>query len=131
MIIGVVPNLVSFVDNATNEPRVTLRVYAHEEKGRFHVRGFKNIQDLWRPSRIRAVVKSDCDLVLAAKALVIQSGELRERHVFRCEITVRVHSELSRTVSAIFIDSYDLAVTDIGYGVRRFYQLESLSRLII
>src|SRR6266540_2130600 len=115
MIIGVVPDLVSFVDNATNKPRVPLGVYAHEEKGCFHVRGFENIQDLRRPSRVRAVVKSDCDLVLAAGALMIKRRELRERDVFRCEITVGVYSKLSRTVSAIFIDSYDLAVADIGY----------------
>ena len=51
--------------------------------------------------------------MFAAGALVIQSGKLGKRHVFRCEITVGVHSEFSRTVSAIFIDSYDLAVADV------------------
>src|SRR6516225_5253466 len=71
MIISVVPDLVPFINDATNKPRVTLGIYAHEEKRRFYVRRFENIQDLWRPSRIRAVVKSDCDLVLAAGALVI------------------------------------------------------------
>src|SRR6266568_2563649 len=131
MIIGVVSNLVSFFDNATNKARVALRVYAHQEKRCLYVRSFENIQDLWRPSRIRTVVKSDCDLVLAACALVIQSWELRECDVFGCEITVRVHSELSRTVSAIFINRHDLAVADVGYSVGRFYQFESLSRLII
>src|SRR6266480_4703904 len=40
MIISVVPDLVPFVDNATNQTRITLRVHADEEKRCFYVRGF-------------------------------------------------------------------------------------------
>src|SRR5438067_9297870 len=131
MIISVVPALVPFVDNATNKPLVTLGVHAHEEKRSFCVRRFENVQDLWRPPRIRAVVKSDCDLMFATSALVIQRRELCKLYVLRREITVGVHSELSRTVFAILIDSHNLAIADVRDRVSRFYQFECLSRLIV
>src|ERR1051326_1369634 len=131
MIVSVISDLVAFVNNATNKPRVPLRIYTHEEKRGLHIGGFQNIQDLWRPSRVRAVVKSDCDLMLAARAPVIKSRELRGRAVFPCQITVGVHSNLSRAISTIFIDSYDLAVANIRCGVGRFSQSKCLSRLFI
>ena len=98
MIISVVPDLVPLVHNSTNKPRVTLRVHTHQEKRGFYVRRFENVQDLWRPPRIRTVVKGDCDLMLATSPLVIQRGELRKLHVLRREISVCIHSELSHPV---------------------------------
>src|SRR5262249_39617526 len=65
MIISMVPDFVPLVHNSPNKPRVTLRVHTHQEKRGFYVRGFENVQDLWRPPRIRTVVKGDCDLMLA------------------------------------------------------------------
>src|SRR4029450_11271552 len=83
MVIGMVPDLMSFVDDATNKRRVTLCVYSDDEKRGLYVCCFKNVQDFWRPSRIRAVIKSDCDLMLAARALMIQRRKLRKLTIFR------------------------------------------------
>jgi hypothetical protein len=71
MVIGMVPNLVSFVDDATNKRRVTLCVYSHDEKRGFYVYCFKDVQNFRRPSRVGTVIKSDGDLMFAARALVI------------------------------------------------------------
>ena len=43
MVIGVVPDLVAFINNATNKPRIAFRVYTHQEKRRPYVRRFENI----------------------------------------------------------------------------------------
>src|SRR6478736_1613433 len=94
MVIGMVPDLVAFVENATNKRRVTLCVYSDDEKGGLYVCCLKNVQNFRRPSRIGAVIKSDCDLMLAARALVIQRREFRKLHIFRCEITVCIHSQV-------------------------------------
>src|SRR5512133_3500864 len=71
MVIGMVPDLVAFVDNATNKRRVTLCVYSDDKKRGLYVCCLKNVQNFRRPSRIGAVIKSDCDLMLGACALVI------------------------------------------------------------
>ena len=131
MIISVVPDLVPLVDNASNKRRITLGVHAHEEKRRFYICCFQNVQDLWRPPRIRAVVKSDCNLMLAAGALVIKRWELGKLHILRSEIAICIHSELSHPVGAILVNSDNLAVANIRYCVRRLYQFERLSRLIV
>ena len=131
MIVGVVSDLVSFIDDATNKPGVTFRIHSHQEKRRFYVRGFKNVQDLWRPSRIGSVIKSDCDLMLAACALVIERRELGKLHVLRSEIALCVHGESSNPVRAIFVNSDNLAVANVCYRIRRLYQLDRLSRLIV
>ena len=131
MVIGVVPYLVSFVDDATNKRRVTLCVYSDDEKRGLYVCRSKNVQNFWRPSRIGAVIKSDCDLVLATRALVIQRWELRKLHIVRCEIAVRIHSQLAHSVGAIFVHSHDFAVAHVRDRIGRFYQFQRLSRLII
>src|SRR5215831_7055838 len=131
MVIGVVPDLVSFVDDAANKRRVTLCVYSDDEKCGLYICRFKNIQNFRRPSRIGAVVKSNRDLVLAARALVIQRRKFRKLHIFRSKIALCIHSQFAHPVSAIFVHSHDFAVTHVGYGVRRFYQLERLSCLTI
>src|SRR5262245_56416377 len=71
MVIGMVPDFVSFVDDPTNKRRVTLCVYSDYEKCGLYVCGFKNVQDFRRPSRIRTVIKGNCDLMLAACTLMI------------------------------------------------------------
>src|SRR5205823_5254408 len=71
MVIGMVSDLVSFVNDATNKRRVTLCVYSDDEKRGLYVCCFKNVQNFRRPSRIGAVIKSDCNLMLTARALMI------------------------------------------------------------
>src|SRR4030095_9984467 len=71
MVIGMVPDLMSFVDDAANKRRVTLRVYPYDEERGLFVCCLKNIQNFRRPSRIGAIIKSDCDLMLATRSLVI------------------------------------------------------------
>src|SRR5438034_9042119 len=118
MIIGVVSNLVPVIDDATNKRRVTLRVHSHQEKRRFYVRGFKDVQDLRRPSRIGTIIESDCDLMLGAGALMIKRRELRKLAVFGSEIAVCVHSEFSHPVRAILIYCDNLADADFhSWGV--------------
>ena len=131
MIISVVPDLVPFVDDATNKIRVALCVHSHQEKRRLHICHFKNIQNLRRPSRVRAVVKSDCDLVLAAGTLVIKRWELCKLHVLGSEISICVNGEPAHSIRAILVNGYNLALADVRYCVRRFYRFERLSRLII
>src|SRR5215467_6495186 len=118
MVIGVVPDLVSFVHDPANKPRVTLCIYSDDEKRGLYVSCFKNVQNFRRPSRIGAVIKSECDLMLAARALVIQRRKLRKLHIIRCEITVCVHSQVALPVSAILVDSNDFSIANIRYCVR-------------
>src|SRR5438105_7767982 len=103
MVIGVVPNLVSFVDDATNKRRVTLCVYSNHEKGRLDVCCFENVQDLRRPSRIGAVIKGDRHLMLAASALMIERRKFCELFIFGCKIAVSVDSQLSHPIRAILV----------------------------
>ena len=131
MVIGVVPDLVSFVDDATNKPRVTFRVHPDDEKRGLYVCRFQDVQNLRRPSRIGAVVKSDCDLMLAARALVIKRREFRKLHILRREIAVCIHRQIAQSVGAILVHGDDFAVADVRYRVRRFYQFQRLTRLIV
>src|SRR5205814_7060449 len=131
MIIRVIPELVPFVNNATDELRIPLRIHSHQKKRGFHVRCFEHIQNLRCPSWIRAVVKSDRDLMLAACALMIKRWELCKLHVFRREIAVYVNCEPAHSIRAILINSYNITVADIGDCVRRLYQFERLPRLTI
>ena len=78
MIIGVVSNFVAFVHNSADELRITFRIFSNEEKRRFHVGCFQNVEHLRRPFRIGSVVKRDRDLMFAARALVIKRRKLRE-----------------------------------------------------
>src|SRR6266566_4607208 len=124
MIISVVPDLVPFIDNATDKLRIALRVHSHQKKRGFHVRCFEEVQNLWRPSRIGTVVKSDCDLMLAAGALMIKRWELCKLHVFRREIPVCVNCEPSHPIRAILVNSYNFTVADIRYRIGRLYEFE-------
>ena len=113
MIISVVPDLVTFVDDAPNEARIFLRVHAHEKERRLHVRRFQNVENLRRPSRIGTVVESDRDLMLAARALMIERRKFGNFVYLRGQITVCVHGELSHSVRAILVNSDDFAVADV------------------
>src|SRR3954451_11786188 len=75
MVVSMVPDLVAFINNASNERGITLGVDAHQKERRLHVRCFKNVEDLWRPARIGTVVKRDRNLVLATGPLVIERGK--------------------------------------------------------
>src|SRR6266404_6416829 len=131
MIISVVPDLVSFVDDATDKPRVAFRVHSHEEEGRLYIRCFENVQDLRCPSRVGTVIESDGDLMLAAGALVIKRWELRKLDVSGVEITVCIHGELSGPIHAILINRHNFAVADVSYCVAGWYDFERLSRWIV
>src|SRR5881394_768519 len=98
MIIGVVPNLMAFIDNATHKLGVTLCVYSHDEKGRLHVCCFQNVQDLRSPSRIGAVIESDCHLMLAAGALVIKGRKFCKLYIVGGKIAVTINRQLSHAV---------------------------------
>jgi hypothetical protein len=43
MIVSVVPDLVSFIDNATDKPGVALGVHSHQEKRGLHACCFENV----------------------------------------------------------------------------------------
>ena len=87
MIIRVVSNLVTFVDNSLNQSRIFLSIYSDQEESGLHVRLFQDIENLRRPFRIRTVIERNRDLMLAARALMIQRRELWKVRVFRGEIT--------------------------------------------
>src|ERR1700716_619496 len=131
MIICVVPDLVPFVDDATNKRRVTLRVYSHQEKRRLYIRCLENVQNLWRPLGVRAVIECDCNLMLAAGALVIKRWEFCKLNVLRGEITVSIYSERSRPVHPILVNSDNLAVADVSYCVAGRYEFEGLPRWVV
>src|SRR4030095_9496832 len=126
MIIRVIPDLVSFVDDAANKPGVTFGVHAHQEKRRFQVCCFENVQNLWCPSGVGTVVKGDCDLMLAAGTLMIKRREFCERHVFRYEVTISVHSKLAQSIGALLVNGYNFPIANISDCVSRFYQFERL-----
>src|SRR5262249_47443406 len=105
--------------------------HTHEKERRFHIRSFENVQNLWRPPRIGTVVKGDRDLMLAAGTLMIKRREFCKSHIFRREIAIGVHSELSQSIGALLVNGNNLAIAYVGYGVRRFYQFEGLPCLVI
>src|ERR1041385_4392027 len=86
MIISVVPDLVSFVDNPADEAGIMLGVCTNEKKRGLHVGPFQNIENLRRPPRIGAVIKSDCHLMFAPGPLVIKRGKFRKFCVLRRKI---------------------------------------------
>src|SRR3954447_26034188 len=96
MVIGMVPDLVSFINDATNEGRVTLCVYSNDEERGFYICCFENVQNFRRPSGVGTVIKSDCDLMFAARALVIQRRKLRKLHIFCREIAVCIYSQIAQ-----------------------------------
>ena len=131
MIVRVVPNFVTFVDDSPNESRIFFRVRTNQEKCGLRVCRFQNIQNFRRPLRIRAIVKSNRDLMLAARTLVIQRRELGKLCVFGGEITFRIDRELSHSVGATFIDGHDLPFTHVGDCVGAFQNFECFARLIV
>src|ERR1700720_2354804 len=103
MIISVVSNLVSFIDNSPDESRIFFRVYSnHKERG-LRVGRFQNVQNLGRPLRIRTIIKRERDLMFATGALMVQRRKLGKRCVLRGEITVRVDGKLAHPVGATWI----------------------------
>ena len=69
--------------------------------------------------------------MLAACALMIKRRELRELHVFSCEITFRIDRKISPSIGTAFIDRYNFALTDVSDRIRAFQNFERLSRLIV
>ena len=65
MIIGVITNLMTFVDNSSDQPRITLGIDPDQEEGRLDVCRFENVQNLRSPFRIRPVVECDRDFMFA------------------------------------------------------------------
>ena len=131
MIISVVPNLVPFVDNSPDESGVFFSVYSNQKEGGLRVRRFQNVQDLWRPLRIGTIVKRDRDLVLTARALMIQRRELWKFCVFRGEIAFSIDCQLAHPIGAIFIHGHDLPFADVGDCVGPFQHFKRFARLIV
>ena len=86
MIISVVPNLVPFVDNSPDQPGIFLGVHSDQKERGLRVCRFQNVQNLWRPSRVRTIIKRDRNLMLPTRALMIQGRKLGELCVFGGEI---------------------------------------------
>ena len=78
MIIGVIPDLVSFGDDPPNEIGIALRVHADEEKRGLDLRRFEDVENLRRPFRVGAVVERERDFVRLSAALMIERGKLRK-----------------------------------------------------
>src|SRR2546423_8733873 len=131
MIIGMVPNLVPFVNNSPDESGIFFRVYSNQKERGLRVGRFQDIQNLWRPLRIRTIVERDCNLMLTTRALMIQRRKLGKLYVFRGEITFRVDGELAHPIGASFIHGYDLAFADVGDRVGAFQHFKSFARLIV
>src|SRR5437016_12039332 len=98
MIISVVSDLVPVIHDATDKLRITFRICPHEEKRSLHVCSFEDVQDLRGPSRIGAIIKTDCNLMLAAGPLMVEGRKLREFYVLRREIALRVDSKLAHSI---------------------------------
>ncbi len=74
---------------------------------------FQNVEHLRRPLRIGAIVKRDRDLMLAARALMIERGKLRELYILRREISFIVHRQAAPTVRTSLIHRNDFPFADI------------------
>ncbi len=131
MIISVVPDLVSFIDNSADEAGVALGVRPDEKKRSLHVGSFQNIENLRRPPRIGAVIKSDCHLMFAPRALVIKRGKLRELRVPRRKVTLRIGRQISHPIRAGFIHRDNFTIPHIGDRVRPSEHFQQLARLIV
>ena len=131
MIISMVPYFVPFLDNATHESRITLRIGSDQEKRSLDVRRFQNVQNLRRPLRAGAIIEGYCDLMFAAFPLMIERRKLREFHVVRCEITFGVDRKISPSVRTALIDRDNFAIAHVGDRVRAFQDFERLPRLIV
>src|SRR5437588_1715742 len=86
MIIGMVPNLVPFVDNSPDQSGIFFGVYSNQKERGLRVCLFQDVQNLRRPLRVGTIVKSDRNLMLPTRALMIQRWKLGKLYVFRGEI---------------------------------------------
>ena len=55
-------NLMSFTDRTTQDVGIVRRVLAHHKKRRFHMMRREEVEQLWRESLVRAIVKSQGDI---------------------------------------------------------------------
>src|SRR5262249_51600173 len=88
MIVSVVPDLVTLIDDSPNESRILFRVHATDEKGCFHPACFENVEHARSPFGIRSIIEGEGNLMLAAEALVIKSRELRETQIGRGKVSI-------------------------------------------
>src|SRR5437016_8137212 len=98
MIISVVSDLVPVIHDATDKLRITFRICPHEEKRSLHVCSFEDVQDPLGPSRIGPIIKTDCNLMLAAGPLTVKSRKLRECYVLPRRRSLRVERKLSHSL---------------------------------
>src|SRR6266705_6179116 len=131
MIIRVVPNLVPFSNNPPHKPRITLRVHSHEKKGCLYICSSQNVQNLWCPLRIGAIVEGDGNLMLAACALMIKGWELCKLHILRGKVTFWIDREISHSIRAAFVNGDNLAVAHVGDRIRSFQDFERLACLFV
>ena len=113
MVIGVIPDLVSFIDDAANESGIMFRIYADQKKGRVHVRRFQNIEDLGRPFWIRTVIEGDRDLMLASRALMVERRKFWKLCVFGREKTFSVDGKVPQSIGATFVHRDNFPVAHI------------------
>ncbi len=63
MIICMIANLVAFIDDSPNEPRVTFGVDSDQKKSCLHVRPLQDIENLRSPLRIGPVIEGERNLM--------------------------------------------------------------------
>ena len=131
MIIRMISNLVPLIDDTTHERGIMLRVYTHEEKCCFDVCGFQDVEDFRRPYRVGAVVEGDGNLMLVARALMIERRKLGKFRVLSREIPVAIHCDVSHPVRATLVHRDNFAVTNVGNRVGALEDLHGLARLLV
>ena len=85
---------------------------------------FQNVENLRRPFRIGAIIKRDRDLMLAARALMIERRELRELYDSSPSDNHHCPPPAAPPVGAALIHGNDFAFADIGDRIGSFQNLE-------
>ena len=129
MVIGMIPDLVAFRHNPPNESRIMFRIYADEKESRLHVCRFQDVENLRRPFRIGPIIKSDRDLMRAARALMIERRELRESFVYARSDNHPYRPPACAVHPPGFIDRNDFALAHVGNGVGSLQDFEKLTRM--
>ena len=72
---GVVPQLMTFLENALDQTRLGLCLFSYHKEGRGNFFPFENIENLRSPIRIGAVIKSQSNLIrMGSPAMNHRSG---------------------------------------------------------
>ena len=128
VIIGVITYFVTLIDNAPNEIWVTFGIDTYQKKRGLYLRRLQHIEDLWRPLRIRSIVKCQCHFVCVTGTLMIQGRELRKFGIVGGEIIILVHCQSAHSIGARFVYRHDLAISNVGDGVSPAQNLQERTR---